>query len=103
MKDYNRLCFYGLLFLGIFVLISSVSSFYSGFHNVDLVFNEQYLLAKQGKTIDSIYDQYNSKGDTISLIDLYVVGHEQMKRGFYCSIVGSFLLGFSLWNLLKDE
>ncbi len=97
-------CSFVLLAFGLVLLILSITSYYKGFHNVDLVFNMKNLLEEQGENIDNYVDRYNSKGDVIDLIDLYAIGTEQMERGFYCSMVGAFLLGLSLLNIkFKDE
>ena len=85
--------------VSLLLIYEGITFFYTGFHNVDLVFNNQYLLAKQNKTIDSFYDQYNSNGDIISQGDLYIVGMEQMFIGFKLTLIGALFFGLTFLNL----
>lgn len=85
--------------LGLVFIIFGIYIFMGGFHNVDLVFNNQYILAKQNKTIDSFYDMYNSNGDTMSEGKLYIIGMEMMFKGLTLVGFGGLFLGLCIRNL----
>jgi hypothetical protein len=88
-----------LFFVGIVLIFFSGIVFYNGLHNADLVFNNQYFLAKQNKTIDNIYDMYNVNGNAISQKQLYIFGMKGMTKGFYLALIGGLLLGISINNI----
>lgn len=89
-----------LLIFGVILAIFSARAFYSGYHNVDLVFNEQYIFSKFNESIDGWYDIYNSNGDTISLRGLYAVGLEYMELSFGLGIVSGLMIGSSLLYII---
>ena len=109
MKGKNRTYIInGILFsVGIALIILSISTFYIGFHNVDLSFNV-LKMSYDDDNLDfySSVDRYNLKGDTMTYIDLYILGHNYMEGAFYLILIGGMLLGITsinLDNLLREK
>ena len=87
--------FFIILELSVGVALIIISSFYFfiGLHNVDLSYNLTRLL---GEDIEFYVDRYNSDGDTMSYADGYIMGMEQMNRGYVLGIIGAMFLGLSV-------
>lgn len=91
------------LLLSICVIIYGITLFLGGFHNADLVFNTQHLLAQQNESIDDFYDTHNSNGDKIPLTELYIIGNEMMFRALIYVGIGGFCLGLSIMYLWGEN
>ena len=81
-----------LIGIGVGLLFFSGVFFFVGWHNLDLSHNMVKLL---GEDVDLYVDQYNSDGDTMTYSEGYILGAEQMTRGFLFGIAGGLLCGFS--------
>lgn len=84
-----------LLFAGLMVIIYGMMLFYSGFHNVDLVWNVKYTSLKLG---EFDYEKVNDTGvdyEVRTIADAYLMGLRQLVYGFYWALFGGLIFGMA--------
>ncbi len=87
--------------ISLLILIYGLNLFWVGFHNVDICHNEiviQNMLSESLRSINKsfiIQEQKVFDGSIWSLSDCYLLGLKGIIEGFYVSIVGAFLLGYT--------
>lgn len=97
----NKIVSFLLIIVALFsliVLLTGVSRFYSGFHNIDLSKNISII----SQAIGFVYTDTGSDGQVRTMFELYTNGLEQIEEGLWFSTIGAFFLGFSLLKIHND-
>ena len=79
MKDYDFLMVISLLciLIGFFLIYAGLESFYSGFHNVDLIMNRYVWSVNLNSSDLMTYNETFGSGKELSPIDTYLLGLRQ--------------------------
>lgn len=81
--------------IGCICLYASISLFWMGWHNVDLVMNRALIaLDRNDVEIWTRIEETNS--GPVSMIKLYHIGHSQMKTSLLIMFLGSSLFAYSI-------
>lgn len=84
------------LLMSVILLLLGMFLFMNGFHSLDTGYNIRYLNTEFGL---NIVDE-TSQGDVLSDFEAYKLGHNQQKLSIYLLMVGGFLFGVSLTDLI---
>ena len=97
-KQINFILNVTLLISSIFALILSVYLFMAGFHNADSGQNMRYFECVFNTTILDL----GSDNEYYSPDEIYLIGEEQRKRGFFMGLLSSFLLGYFIHLMINE-
>ena len=79
MKDYDFLMVVSLscILIAFFLIYAGLESFYSGFHNVDLIMNRYVWSVKLNKSELVTYNETLENGEELTPIETYLLGLRQ--------------------------
>lgn len=103
-KKFELICVTVALLIGILLLIGSMETFYLGWHNIDLSFNN-CLFANDLKIDFRQMNESYDIGKSMPVTGIYIIGMQQIQKSIITSIIWSILIGLSIMHLfnMKDD
>jgi hypothetical protein len=97
IEKYLHPLFLIFLIFSFFMLMSGITVFFTGFHNLDLGQNLNLISCETGMD----YYDINSKLETWTPTEMYIHGFNSMKLGLIISCISMLLFGFSIGVLSR--
>lgn len=93
IKNYlSRFLKFSLFFLSFLIIIYGINLFYTGFHNIDIAWNEERISLAYGIDLE----ESTLQGQMIPLKDAYKTGLWQIRAALYLTLIGGMTFGILL-------